>query len=237
MSKNELCNDLKKGILDGLPIGLGYLSVSFAFGMMAVSMGVSVFDAVLISLTNVTSAGQFAGLEIMSKTGAYIEMALTQVIINLRYSLMSLSLSQKVDPNMKTYERMFISFAITDEIFAVASLQEGKVGKKYFLGLMILPILGWTLGTGLGAMATSLMPRMMQDCLSVALYGMFIAIIIPPSKKDKNVRKVIVMAAIFSCIFYVVQSYIQIGSGFVIIICTVLSAGIGAFLYPVKEDA
>ncbi|MCF0105168.1 MAG: AzlC family ABC transporter permease [Holdemanella sp.] len=237
MSNYELCNDFKKGFMDGLPIGLGYLSVSFAFGMMAVSMGVSIFDAILISMTNLTSAGQFAGLDIMMKQNAYIEMALTQIIINLRYSLMSLSLSQKIDPKMKTGERILISFAITDEIFAVASSQNGKVGKKYFFGLMILPIIGWTLGTALGAGATSLMPKMVQNCLSVALYGMFIAIIIPPSKKDKNIRKVIIMAAAFSCIFYFLKPYFSIGSGFVIIICTVLSAGIGAFLYPIKEDA
>lgn len=230
-----IINSYTKGIKDGLPIALGYLGVSFTFGMMAVSMGIPLEIAVIISMTNLTSAGQFAALDLMLLSGAYIEMALTQAIINLRYSLMSLSLSQKIDPSLKTGERALMAFVITDEIFALAANQKEKVGKHYFIGLATLPFLGWTLGTLIGGSASQLLPLEIRSVLEIAIYGMFIAIIIPPAKKLASVRKVIIMAAFISCLFTALNDVIQIGSGFVIIICTILSAGLAAYLYPVKE--
>lgn len=228
-------NDFKIGLKDGVPIGLGYLSVSFTFGMMAVSMGVPLEVAVIISLTNLTSAGQFAGLELLMVSGAYVEMALTQFIINLRYALMSLSLSQKIDPSLKTKDRAIMAYAITDEIFALASNKEEKIGKYYFIGLACFPILGWTLGTFIGGGASQLLPEVLRDSLNIAIYGMFLAIIIPPAKKDNRIRKVIIMAVILSCIFELCKDVITIGSGFVIIICTVVAAGIGAYFFPIEE--
>lgn len=229
-------NRFLEGLKDGIPIGVGYLSVSMSFGMIAVSMGIPLEIAVLISLTNLTSAGQFAGLNILLMQNAYFQMALTQLIINMRYFLMSLSLSQKVDKKMTTLDRMLIAFGITDEIFALASNKEGKVGRNYMLGLMLLPIAGWTLGTFIGAGASTLLPESISNCLQIAIYGMFLAIIIPPAKKDKNVRTTVIMAALLSCAFALLSSVVEIGSGFVIIICTILSAGCMAILHPIKEE-
>lgn len=233
--KNEINNSFKEGLHDGIPIALGYVSVSMTFGMMAVSMGIPVEVAVLISLTNLTSAGQFAGLDLLLTQATYIEMALTQLIINLRYSLMSLSLSQKIDPSMNTKDRAMIAYGITDEIFALSSNKPTKVGKKYMLGLILLPVLGWTGGTLIGAIASHLLPASISNALSIAIYGMFLAIIIPPAKKDKNVRSTILIASLLSCGFAVLKDVIQVGSGFVIIICTLLAAGGMAILKPVEE--
>lgn len=234
--KEKIHTSFLEGLKDGIPIGIGYVSVSMSFGMIAVSMGIPLEMAVLISLSNVTSAGQFAGLNILLMHNAYIQMALTQLIINLRYSLMSLSLSQKVDTKMKTWERMLIAFGITDEIFVLASNKEGKVSRNYMLGLILVPIIGWTLGTYIGAKASTLLPESISNCLQIAIYGMFLAIIVPPAKKDKNVFISVIIASVLSCIFVLCKEQIQIGSGFVIIICTVLSAGYMAIKHPIKED-
>ena len=172
-------NRFRKGIQDGVPIGLGYLSVSFTFGMMAVSNGIPVEAAVVISLTNVTSAGQFSGLTLMLAHGSYVELALSQFIINLRYALMSLSLTQKVDRQMKTHERALIAYGVTDEIFALASSTYERVGKWYMAGLIAFPVFCWTLGTFLGGAASTLLPEAIRSALGIAIYGMFLAIIIP----------------------------------------------------------
>lgn len=224
-----------EGIRDGIPIGLGYVSVSFTFGMMAVSSGVPLWIAVSISLTNLTSAGQFAGLELIILQGSYLEMALTQLIINLRYALMSLSLSQKLDPSLTTVDRCIVAYGITDEIFALASSKSGKVGKRYMAGLIILPVVCWTLGTLLGGAASTILPLAIRDALGLAIYGMFLAIIVPPAKKFSSVRNVVVLAAGLSCLFALVSSYLPISSGFVIIICTMIAAAAGAALFPVQE--
>lgn len=228
-------NNFKKGLKDGIAIGLGYVSVSFTFGMMAVSNGVPLEIAVMISLSNLTSAGQFAGLELMLAAGSYIEMALTQFIINLRYALMSLSLSQKVDQNMTTIDRCCIAYGITDEIFALASSQKGRVGRKYMAGLIALPVVCWTLGTFLGGAASTMLPEMIRSAMGIAIYGMFLAIIIPPAKKFSSVRNVVILSALLSCLFSILHNVLPISSGFVIILCTLVSAGVGAYLFPVQE--
>ena len=233
--EERIINNMKEGIRDGIPIGLGYLSVSFTFGMMAVSNGIPLEVAVVISLTNLTSAGQFAGLDLMLVSGSYIEMALTQIIINLRYALMSLSLSQKVDKKMDTKDRCMIAFSITDEIFALASSKQGRVGRKYMFGLMSLPILCWTLGTFLGGAASTVLPDSVRSAMGIAIYGMFLAIIIPPAKKFSSVRNVVIFSALLSCGFALLHTWIPISSGFVIILCTLLAAGAGAYLFPVQE--
>lgn len=235
-TRNEIIeNSFQEGLRDGIPIALGYLSVSFTFGMISVSMGIPIEVAVIISLTNLTSAGQFAALPLLQMQNAFFEMALTQFIINLRYALMSLSLSQKVDEKLTTKERATIAFAITDEIFALCANKNTKFGKRYFYGLALLPIFAWTLGTFVGGGASQLLPVMLRDALQLAIYGMFLAIIIPPAKKLSGIRKTIIMAASMSCLFALLNEFISIGSGFVIIICTLASAGIMAYLYPIKE--
>ena len=183
-----------QGIRHGIPIALGYLSVSFAFGLQAVSMGLSWLQAVLISATNLTSAGQVAALPLMTGGASLGEMALTQLTINLRYALMSLSLGRKLDGSMGTVQRMIFSFANTDEIFAVASAQPGKVGKAYLYGLMLTPWIGWTLGTLLGAVAGTLLPAFVRSALGIAIYGMFLAIILPPAREKRQVRVVVLMS-------------------------------------------
>ena len=173
--------EIQQGFRDGAPIALGYFSVSFSFGIMAAGGGLSVFQAALTSLTNMTSAGQFAGLQIMAAGGALLELAATQLIINLRYALMSLSLSQKLSGEVTMWQRFVIAFANTDEIFAVAMSHNRELTFSYLVGLQVLPILGWTGGTACGAAAGSLLPASVNSALNVALYGMFIAVVIQRS--------------------------------------------------------
>ena len=225
----------KRGIKDGIPIGLGYFAVSFTFGMMAVSGGLSIWQAALISLTNLTSAGQFAGLDIIVMGGSYWEMALTQLIINLRYCLMSFSLSQKLRRDVPWAHRYVVAFGVTDEIFGVSVSQKGKVSPYYNYGAMSVAIPGWVLGTVAGAISGSLLPAFMISALSVAIYGMFLAVIIPPAKTNKAVLGVVIAAMAVSSLFAVVPVLKNVSSGFVIIITTVLVAGVAAFLCPVEE--
>lgn len=231
-------SDFKKGIRDGIPIALGYISVSFTFGLQAVGYGLYWWEAVLISLTNLTSAGQFAGLDIMARGGGFLlEMVCTQFIINIRYALMSLSLSQKADSSLSFIHRAVTGFGITDEIFAVSMSNEKPVSNKYMYGVIILPILGWVSGTFLGAVAGQVLPEIVRSALSLAIYGMFIAIIIPPAKKDSAILKVIIISVLLSCAFKWVPVLSGVSSGFVIIISTVIAAAIGAILFPVKEKS
>ncbi|MGN0456654.1 MAG: AzlC family ABC transporter permease [Acutalibacteraceae bacterium] len=230
--------DFKNGLRDGIPIALGYISVSFTFGLQAVSSGLYWWESVLISLTNLTSAGQFAGLDIMIRGGGFwVEMACAQLVINLRYSLMSLSLSQKADGSLKGIHRWLTGFGITDEIFAVAMGNKNDVSRYYLYGLILLPVLGWTSGTLLGAAAGQILPEVVRSSLGIAIYGMFIAIIIPPAKKNHAVLKVVVIAVVLSCAFKWLPLLNTVSSGFVIIICTVIAALVGAIFFPVKEGA
>ena len=231
----EAKKEYRRGLKDGIPIGLGYLSVSFTFGMMAAAAGVPPVVAVLISLTNLTSAGQFAGLSLMIAHGSLIEMALTQLTINLRYALMSLSLSQKLEPGITTVQRCLVAFGNTDEIFALASGQEGKVSRWFMYGLMTLPIICWTSGTLLGAVANSLLPDLLRSALGIAIYGMFLAIIIPPAKKIASIRKVLIFSILLSCAFYYLPVLKELSNGFVIILCAVSASAFGALMFPVKE--
>ncbi|MCF0134648.1 MAG: AzlC family ABC transporter permease [Blautia sp.] len=226
----------KKGLKDGIPIGLGYFAVSFAFGMMAAAGGLTVWQAGLISLTNLTSAGQFAGLEIIVAGGSYWEMALTQLIINLRYCLMSFSLGQKLMRDKPWGHRFLVAFGITDEIFGISASQSGRINPFYNYGAMCMGIPGWTLGTVLGAFFGSILPDYLMSALSVAIYGMFIAIIVPASRKSRPVFGVVLGAMFISTMFKVVPLLNRVTSGFVIIITTLLVAGIAAAAAPVKEE-
>ena len=225
-----------KGIRHGIPIALGYLSVSFAFGMKAVGDALTWLQAVLISATNLTSAGQMAGLPLMTGGASLTEMALTQLTINLRYGLMSLSLGRKLDGSMGTLQRLIFSFANTDEIFAVASSQPGKVGKRYLYGLMLTPFLGWTLGTLLGGVAGTLLPDFVRSALGIAIYGMFLAIILPPARERRPIRFVVICAVALSMCFRWMPGLNRISGGFAIILCAVISAAAGAARYPETEE-
>ena len=228
----------KRGLRHGVPIALGYLSVSFAFGIQATSLGLTPLQAMMISFFNVTSAGQLAGLQLMAAGAPMIEMALTQLTINLRYALMSLSLSQKLDKSMTMVHRLLLAFCNTDEVFVVASQQPGRVGKAYLYGLTNGPFVGWVSGTLLGALAGGILPATVTDALGLAIYGMFIAIILPPFRRSKEVRVVILMAVAMSCLITLLPLLSFISDGFRIILCAVAASALGAWLMPqpVKDE-
>lgn len=223
-----------KGIKDGLPICFGYLSVAFAFGITCVGSGLSIFEAVAISMTNVTSAGQLAGVPIILAGGSFIELAIAQFVINLRYSLMSVSLSQKFDKSIRLLDRFILAFVNTDEVFAVASSQEGKLDRTYMYGLIITPYVGWSAGTLIGAVAGDILPAMITSALGLAIYGMFIAIVLVPSKKSKPTALCVIFAIVLSCIFYYTPVLRDIPQGFTIIICAVIASVIFSIAAPIK---
>lgn len=225
----------RRGLGHGVPIALGYLSVAFAFGIQAAGGGLTPLQAVLISMTNLTSAGQVAGLSLMVAGAPLYEMALTQLVINLRYALMSLSLSQRLDAGMTTPWRALLAFGNTDEIFAVASSQPGEIGRAYLTGLICLPYVGWAGGTLLGAAAGALLPALLTDALGIAIYGMFLAVILPPARSRRSVRLVVVAAAVMSCILRYAPAFSSISGGFSIILCAVSAAALGAWRFPVRE--
>ena len=226
--------DFLQGMRHGIPIMLGYLSVSFGFGINAVALGLTVLEAVGISLTNLTSAGQVAGVSVIAAGGTLLEMALCQLVINLRYSLMGFSLSQKLSADFSTPHRLIASFGITDEIFAVASSRGESVTPYYMYGLEIVSIFGWTLGTFLGAAAGNILPGRLTAALGLMLYGMFIAIIIPPARKDFKVLIVILISAALSVCLKFFLPFIT--EGFSIIICAIVSSVICALLFPRREE-
>jgi predicted branched-subunit amino acid permease len=227
---------LKRGFRDGIPIALGYIAVSFTFGIAAKNTGLTVFQAVMMSITNVTSAGQFASLGLIGVSAGYLEMAVTQLIINLRYCLMSCSLSQKLSKDTSLIHRFLIATGITDEIFGVSVCTEGKLNPFYTYGVISVAIPGWVIGTFLGIVSGNILPPRVLSALSVALYGMFLAVIIPPAKENKVISTVIFVSMLLSLIFTKLPLLSQISSGFRIIILTVIIAGAAAVLFPVKED-
>lgn len=219
-------NSYLRGLKAGIPIGLGYLSVSFTFGIMAVSYGLYWWQAMLISMTTVTSAGQFAGIGTMLLPGRYLEMLVSQLTINIRYSFMSVALSQKTAPQFRGIYRWILGFMMTDEIFAVASTED-SITRSYFAGLSTIPYLGWTFGTLIGALLGNVLPAQAMSALSLAIYGMFVAIVIPGMKKETSICLVVFLAIIFSCIFRYLPGFNQISQGFSISISAILAAGAG----------
>lgn len=220
----------------GMPVCIGYFSVSFGFGAMAVAQGLSIWHAILISATNLTSAGQFAGLTVIAAGSALIEMVLTQLVINSRYALMSLALGPRFGPNVGTGRRLAAAFFNTDEIFALGMAREGKLTASYFIGAGTVAAIGWTCGTALGALAGSLLPLSIRAALSVLLYGMFIAIVVPQARQEKPVLLNVVLALIFSCLFSWVPVLQNVSAGLAIVICTVVAAAICALVFPVTDE-
>ncbi|MGI5856880.1 MAG: AzlC family ABC transporter permease [Candidatus Merdivicinus sp.] len=226
----------RKGLRDGLPICLGYLSVSFAYGMMAVEGGLPVWAAVLISMTNLTSSGQVAGTSLIFAGGSFLEIGITTFVINIRYMLMSLSLSQKVEEGMSSLARSILAFGNTDEVFAVAMQQHGRIPSCYLSGLILMPYFGWTLGTLLGAACTGILPLSVRSALGIAIYGMFIAIIIPPARQSRAILATVVFATGISCLFAFTPVLNRLSSGWVIILCAILAAGFAAYRFPVDVE-
>ena len=226
----------RMGVRDGMPICLGYLSVSFAFGIFATGLGLSVWEALLISMFNLTSAGQLAAVPIIAGAGSFIELAMTQLVINLRYSLMSVSLSQRMGESVRVRDRFLIAFANTDEVFAVASGKGTMLGRKYMFGLIVPPFLGWSLGTLLGAVCGNILPALIISALGIAIYAMFVAIVVPVMKKDLKTALAVVCAIALSCLFKYAPVLNKVPSGFVIIICAVAVSALFALIAPIPED-
>ena len=228
-------NNYTRGLKAGIPIALGYLSVSFTFGIIAISYGLSWWQALIISMTTVTSAGQFAGIGIMLHPGQYFQMLISQITINIRYSFMSISVGQKADERFTGLSRWILGFMMTDEIFAVAT-QEESVSRSFFAGLATLPYMGWSVGTLLGAILGSILPDRLMSALSLAIYGMFVAIVVPEMKKSRQVLIVVILAMLLSCAFHYIQFLSSISSGITITIVAISAAVVGAILFPVDEE-
>ena len=227
-------NNFIKGMSHGLPICLGYLSVSFGFGIKAVQSGLSILTASVISATNLTSAGQAAGVDIIAGCGAIIEMILVQITINSRYSLMALSLSQRLDKSFTAPHRIVASYGITDEIFAVCSTQKFKLTPAYMYGMIFVAFLGWVTGTAIGASAGRLLPVTVTNAMGLLLYGMFLAIIVHPARKQRSILVAVLIAAAVSILFRFILT--AISGGFAVIISAVIAAAIAALIFPVKDE-
>ena len=225
-----------EGIRDGVPICLGYISVSFGFGVLVVNGGLSALTAVIISLTNVTSAGQLAGLDIMLALGSLGELVLAEFIINVRYALMSISLTQKLDDSFTLMHRLTCGFAITDEIFGVAASKSGLINRRYMYGLISLPILGWVVGTALGAVAGSVLPQLVLDSMGIMLYAMFIAIVLPPATKSRAVALCVGISAALSAVFSLVPAFSFMTSGFSVVVCALIASIPVALRFPVADE-
>lgn len=234
MKKN--INAWKLGVKNGIPIAMGYFAVSFTFGILANKAGFNPFEAIFMSFTNLTSAGQFAGLTMIASAATAVEIAITQLIINSRYFLMAFALSQKIDPKTPFYHRLFMAHGITDEIFGMAIASPGKISPYYYYGIMTAAIPGWTLGTLFGAVSGELLSERFISALSIALFGMLLAVIIKPAKGDKVLTGVIISSMVLSLLFAKLPALQFISSGVKILIITIVIASIAALLFPVKED-
>ena len=230
----KLKSPFVKGLYHGLPIALGYLSVSFGFGIVAVRAGLSILASVGISVTNLTSAGQAAGVGIIAAGGSLFEMVLTEFVINMRYGLMGISLSQKLDGSFNTARRLIVAYGITDEIYAVAVSQKEKLTAKYMYGLILISFLGWSGGTLIGAAAGEVLPKSVTDAMGIVLYGMFLAIIIPAAKKEKSVLLSITVACALSVLCKYVLTFIS--GGFAVIVSAVIASAVVALIFPVKDE-
>ena len=218
-----------------MPVCIGYFSVSFGFGALAVSQGLHIWYAILISATNLTSAGQFAGLTVIAAGASILEMILTQLVINSRYALMSLALGQRFGPEVGTGKRLVAAFFNTDEVFALGMTRLGKLSTSYFVGAGTVAAIGWISGTAMGAFAGSLLPQSVRTALGIMLYGMFIAIVVPQARQEKPLLLCMGLALVFSCLFTWVPVLNSVSAGIAIVICTVAAAAICAMLFPVEE--
>ena len=225
-----------KGMKDGIPVGLGYFVVSITIGIAAKQANLTPAQATVMSLTNLTSAGQFASFAVIAAGAPYLEMVISQVVINLRYCLMSCALSQKVDPKLPFYHRLFMSFGITDEIFGLSISQKGRLDPWYSYGAMSVAIPGWTLGTLVGILSTSVLPQKFLSAMNMALYGMFIAIFMPAARENKILLPIIALSMGLSAVFHGLPWFGFISSGMKIIILTLVISMGAAILFPVSEE-
>lgn len=227
---------MKEGIRDGIPIGLGYLAVSFSLGVAARNAGLSAFQGFLVSLLNNASAGEYAGFTVIAANGAYFEIFLMTLIANARYLLMSCALSQKFSPDTPLIHRIFVGYDVTDEIFGITIARPGMLDPFYSYGAILIAAPAWAGGTALGVIAGNLLPARAVSALSVALFGMFLAVIIPPARKNRVIALFVLVsfAASFAATYLPLIS--QLSGGTRTIILTVLISAIAAILFPVNEE-
>lgn len=224
------------GCRDGLPIMLGYLTVSFTFGVSCVAKGFAWWMPVFCSLTNFTGTGQFAGMDLIAAAGSVLELIATMLVINARYALMAISLGQKLDPKVRGWQRLLIAFGLTDENYAVAMRRPETVTFPYYAGVMSVSFAGWVVGTLLGALAGNILPESLLSAFGIALYGMFIAIVIPPVRTSKAIGVVVLSSIALSCLFYYTPGLNKLSSGWAVIICGIVGAIIGAVLFPLPPE-
>ena len=234
MSEN---NNIKMGLRDGIPIAIGYFSISFAVGFFASGLGISAIEALLISMLNLTSAGEIAAIPIIAAGGSLFELGLTQLVINSRYALMSVSLSQRLGKSVRLGDRFLIAFFNTDEIFAVAMGKRAPLGTKYLLSLGLLPLVGWSLGTLLGALLGSVLPALITEALSVAIYAMLIAIIVPAARSERHTALCVLLSAALSFVFEFLPHLDGVPRGIAIVLITVLVSAVFALVAPIEEKA
>lgn len=234
LKMNSKNNMFFKGIKDAFPVALGYLAVSFTLGTAAVKCGITPLQALLASFLNNTSAGEFAAFTLIGAGVSYLEVAVTTLILNMRYFLMSCALSQKIAPGTPFFHRFIMAYDVTDEVFGLSVMQEGRLNPAYTYGIMALAIPAWSLGTFLGAAIGGIMPAGVLSAMNVALYGMFIAVIVPPAKKDKVIALVIAVSMASSLLFSVLPGLKNLSSGVTVIILTVVISLAAAVLFPVE---
>ena len=227
----------KRGLRDGIPICLGYFAVAFTLGIAAKNAGMTALQATVTSFLVNASAGEFAGFTLIASGAGYVELAVMMLVANARYLLMSCALSQKLPKETSILHRMLIGFDLTDEIFGVSVSVPGQLNPFYVYGVIAAALPGWSLGTCLGVLMGNILPANIVSALSVGLYGMFIAIIIPPAKKDKVIAGVVAMSMALSYFAGKAQFLQRFSSGTLIIILTVLISGAAAVLFPIKEEA
>lgn len=225
-------SEFAQGARDGVPIAAGYFAVSFSFGIAARAHGLGALECGVMSASNMTSAGQFASLAIISAGGSLLLMAVTQFVVNLRYALMSAALSQKLGPEVGVIRRLLVAFCLTDEIFALSALREGRLDPMYTWGVMSAALPGWTLGAACGAGVGDVLPESVLLALGVAIYGMFIAIVVPPAHRDRGVAAVVIgsMALSFAATKLPVLSDMSGGSRTIVL--TLVIAAAAALLDP-----
>ncbi len=225
-----------RGMRQGIPVGLGYFVVSFTIGIAARKADLTPVQAAVMSFTNNTSAGQFASFALIASGAPYLEMAISQAVINLRYCLMSCALSQKLDKELPFYHRLFVAFGVTDEIFGLSISQKGKLDPWYTYGVMSVAIPGWSLGTLAGVLSTGVLPQTFLNAMNMALYGMFIAIFMPAAREDKKFLPIIAAAMALSALVHMAPLFDFISSGMKIIVLTLAISGAAAVLMPVPEE-
>lgn len=231
---NKSC--FMKGCRDGVPIALGYFAVSFSLGIAARSAGFTAFQALLMSFFNNASAGEFAAFTLIGAGAGYLEVALMTLVSNARYLLMSCALSQKLSPSTPIRSRMLIGFDVTDEIFGVSIAYPGKLNPLYTYGVMLLALPGWAVGTYFGVLMGNILPLRLVSALSVALYGMFIAVFMPPARKEKVIGALVVISMFLSWVFATVDLFSFLSEGMRVIFLTVSISALAALLFPVKDE-